>query len=109
MSTTTRVMQHHRISPPPGCHASVLLKQVAHEQSTPGNPGQRIYVCWVIASRHSVKAASVAYEHDGVDTIRIDVPAEIDLSRSYLEQQLRAFYEKDPTLPPETPVIKGIA
>lgn len=108
MSNATRIMQSQSIMPPPDYNASVLLKQVAHEQGRLGEPGQRIYICWLIAGRHSARAATASYEHDGIDTIRVDVPASELMSRGYLEQQLREFYEQDPTLPPDTPVIKGI-
>jgi hypothetical protein len=105
----TKVTGDLTLVPPNDCYASVLLKMI---DSVTGNANprlnKRIFASWLMAGRHGLKAMKADYKHDGVDTIRIDVPDGKPLCTSYLQQVLRDAWEKeDPTLPPDTPVVKG--
>jgi hypothetical protein len=107
-SRVTNVTGDLTLVPPNDCYASVLLKMI---DSVTGNANprlnKRIFAWWLMAGRHGLKAMKADYTHDGVDTIRIDVPDGKPLCSSYLQQVLRDAWEKDPTLPPDTPVVKG--
>jgi hypothetical protein len=97
------------LTPPDHYSASVLLK-VVDQISDPNNPrlDKRIFAWWLMAGRHGLRAMTAEYvHHDKLDTVRIDVPEGITLCTSYLQRVLREAWEKDPTLPPDTPVVKG--
>lgn len=107
-SRVTKVTGDLTLVAPDDCSASVLLKLVdAITGSANPRQNKRVFACWLLAGRHNLKAIKVPYVHDQIDTIRIDIPEGQSVCTSYLQRALREAWEKDPTLPPDTPVVKG--
>jgi hypothetical protein len=97
----TRVMGSLTVSAPVNYRLSVLVKLVAIDSETE----QRQYAWWVAAGREDAEAVPVSFTYTGEDVLRIDVPEGAPISTDYLNEVLAAW--KDPTLPPDTPVVKG--
>lgn len=108
MNYVTKVRGDLQLSPPDGFHTSVLLKQVALKDGAAGERGEAYYICWLLAGRHGLRAAYADYVHDGVDTVRIDVPDGTPMSLTFLQKQLTEFDASLPTLPPDTPIVRGV-
>lgn len=87
---------------PPHCRASVLLKLVERDER------HRYYAWWLVVGRHDLDEVSVHYRYTGEDTIRFDVPQTAVLSSSSLQPLLAEFLAQDGTMPPHTPIIKGL-
>jgi hypothetical protein len=100
-ANVTRITADLTLTAPPGCRASVLLKLVGNDTEAM----TRSYVWWVVAGRDDFDAVAVEVRTEG-DILRIDVPENQPLSTQYLQQVLNAW--KDPKLPPDTPVVKGV-
>jgi hypothetical protein len=98
----TRVMGSLTLIAPVNYRASVLLKLVGI--NTVKN--ERVYVVWVVAGRDEADSVAVNYAYTGEDVLRVDVPAAAPLTTDYLDKVLRGW--KDPMLPTETPVVKGV-
>lgn len=108
MNYVTEVRGNLQLSPPEGFHTSVLLKQVAQKDGAAGQRGESHYICWLLVGRHGIRAANAEYIHDGVDTVRIDVPDGTLMSLTFLQKQLTEFDASLPTLPPDTPIVRGV-
>src|SRR6185436_15590332 len=91
------------ITPPANCCATVLLREVGRDTVRE----ERYYAWWLVVGRAGALALTQTYTFDGADTLRFDVPHDTLLSTDYLQQYLTAFWDSDPTLPPDTPIIKG--
>jgi hypothetical protein len=98
----TRLMGSLTLVAPVNYRASVLVKLVGIDTAQK----HRVYAVWVVAGRDDADSVEVKYEYTGEDVLRIDVPATAPLSTDYLNNVLEGW--KDPTLPPETPVVKGV-
>lgn len=100
--TITRLIGDAELVPPPGCGASLLLKQVGQ------GDGHRYFSWWLVVGRSAADALSVPYKHSGGDTFRIDVPEGMPLSAADLQPYLTAFWEKQqPPGADDPPIIKG--
>lgn len=97
----TRVLGSLTLIAPVNYRVSVLVKMVGIDSEKE----QRIYAWWLSAGRWEVDAAAVSFSYTGEDVLRIDVPEGAPLSLDYLNKVLREW--RDPTLPPDTPIVKG--
>ncbi len=102
----TQVTSDLTLVAPEDCIASVLLKHV-HTESGLKKAGKAIFVWWMVAGRNGLLAAEVAYVHDDLHTVRIDVPQGVKLDSDYLSEQLKRHWKDVGGLPPDTPIIKG--
>ena len=98
----SRVDRDLEIVVPPHCRASVLLKLVERDER------HRYYAWWLVVARHDLDEVAVRYRYTGEDTIRFDVPATAVLSSAWLQPLLADFLAQDGTMPPHTPIIKGL-
>lgn len=103
--TITRITGKHGIRPlrPPKDYmasAVVRLMQVDTEKD------QRIYAWWAVSGQYDGRAAEVTFNFDGAHSVRFDIPRGGAISTSYLQPWLRYACQKDPSLPPSTPIIK---
>lgn len=89
----SRLIATTDVTPPVGCIATVLLKQVDHVN------GLRIYKWWLMVGRYGDDANKIHYKHNGEDVIRCDVPNGFPLSEDALIRGLKAFWAKQPNLP----------
>ncbi|HEY0190540.1 MAG TPA: hypothetical protein VGC42_05415 [Kofleriaceae bacterium] len=89
----TKVTKSVDLVAPPGCIASVILKQVTHSD------GVRTYRWWMLAGRSGDDALSLHLKYDGEDMIRCDVPAGMTLSETELQPGLKAFVDSLGCLP----------
>ncbi len=96
-----RVLGSLTLIAPVNYRVSVLIRLVGIDSEKE----QRIYAWWTSAGRWDVDAAAVDFTYTGEDVLRIDVPEGAPLSLDYLNQVLGKW--RDPTLPPDTPIIKG--
>ena len=101
----TRIKANVELQAPPGCSASVLLRQVTRVGPADG-PGQRTFAWWLAVGRFQVKAITVPFVFDGVDTLRVDVPEGTSLDTDTLQTALAMFVKGDDHLPEDTVVIK---
>ncbi len=98
----SRVEHDLDIVVPRHCRASVLLKLVERDER------HRYYAWWLVVGRHDLDEVSVRYRYTGEDTIRFDVPQSAVLSSAWLQPLLAEFLAQDGTMPPHTPIIKGL-
>ncbi|MEO7735688.1 MAG: hypothetical protein ABIY55_32335 [Kofleriaceae bacterium] len=98
----SRVDRDLEIVVPRHCRASVLLKLVERDER------HRYYAWWLVVARHDLDEVSVHYRYTGEDTIRFDVPQTAVLSSASLQPLLAEFLAQDGTMPPHTPIIKGL-
>lgn len=99
--TFTRLTTNVELTPPVGCIATVVLKQIAHSEGT------RYYKWWLMVGRNGDDASSVHYKHTGEDMIRCDIPTGMPLSEDALLPGLKAFWAKQPNLPGDGDVGTG--
>src|SRR5690348_13259192 len=86
----TRVKSNVDLQAPPGCSASVLLRQVTRVGPADA-PGQRTFVWWLAVGRYQVKALTVPFVFDGADTLRVDVPEGTSLDTDTLQAAVARF------------------
>ena len=86
---------------PPDCEASVILKQVAHDDK------HRYYMMWLLVGRYDREAISVSYRFTGEDTIRCDIPNMQLISASELQSRFVEFWQDEPDLDDKPPIIWG--
>ena len=98
--TITRLTGDVHLVAPRGCSASVVLKEVDRDD------GHRYYTWWLVVGRSDAEALSVPYKHNGDDMIRIDLPEGMSMSADALQPYLKAFWDKQPLEPDDTPIIK---
>jgi len=99
--TITRLTSDVDLTPPRGCSASVLLKEVSR------NDAHRCYTWWLVVGRSGADALSMPYKHNGEDIIRIDLPEGMSLSATGLQPYLEAFWGAQSMEPDDPPIIKG--
>jgi hypothetical protein len=99
--TITRLTSDVDLTPPRGCSASVLLKEVSR------NDVHRYYTWWLVVGRSGADALSMPYKHTGEDIIRIDLPDGMSLSATGLQPYLEAFWDAQSLEPDDPPIIKG--
>jgi hypothetical protein len=85
---------------PQDCHASVILKQVAHAKG-------HYYACWLVVGRYDQDAVSVRFKFTGEKTLRCDVPNGTLLSPSVMQPHLVRFLKTEGTLEDGPPIITG--
>jgi hypothetical protein len=89
----SRLTASVELIPPPGCIATVILKQIDHDEET------RYYKWWVMVGRSGDDAFSFHYKHTGEDAIRCDIPEGMALSEDALLPALKAFWSEQSVLP----------
>jgi len=95
----TRLTDSIELVAPAGCSASVILKLVKRDD------GHRYYAFWLVAGRHELDAAAVAYKHTGEDAIRCDLPEGVPLSAETLQPHLARYLASLGEKPGDPPVI----
>ncbi|HEX3758693.1 MAG TPA: hypothetical protein VHW23_08295 [Kofleriaceae bacterium] len=95
----TRLTDSIELVAPPGCSASVVLKLVKRDD------GHRYYAFWLVAGRHDLEAATVAYKHTGEDAIRCDLPQGMPLSAAALQPHLATYLDSLSEKGGDPPVI----
>lgn len=96
----TRIDRNVKVVVPPDCDASVILKQVAHDES-------RYYAWWLLVGRYDQDSMTVSYKYTGEDTLRCDIPSGSPLSAAALQPHLARFLESEDTQQDKPPIIKG--
>ncbi|HET9627782.1 MAG TPA: hypothetical protein VFP84_40770 [Kofleriaceae bacterium] len=81
-----RVLGKVKLSPPPGYMLSVLLKLIGRDAE-----GHNIYTWWLAVGRNELEACTMAFDVDGADMIRCDVPDGFDLAPGVITQGLVSF------------------
>src|ERR1041384_8795405 len=89
------------VAPPRGYDASVILKQVAHDDK------HRYFACWLMVGRYDREALSVPYRYTGETTVRCDIPCGSVISAAALQPHLVKFLKREHTQPDPPPVIIG--
>jgi hypothetical protein len=96
----TRVEGDIKLVVPPDCDASLILKQVGHDE-------HRYYAWWLLVGRYDQDAMTVSYKYTGEDTLRCDIPNGIPLSAMSLQPHLAKFLKSEGTQEGDTPIIKS--
>jgi len=91
------------ITPPADCCATVLLREVGHDDERK----ERYFAWWLVVGRDGATALTVPYKFDGAFTLRFDIPDDTLLSTDYMQDALTTWWKTDQHLPPDTPIIKG--
>jgi len=92
----TRIDRSIKLVVPADCDASLILKQVGHDD-------HRYYAWWLLVGRHDRDAMSVSYKHTGEDTLRCDIPNGTPLSPAALLPHLTRFLKSEGTLEGDPP------
>lgn len=95
----SRIEEDITLVVPAGCYASVLLKLVGH------NNDHRYYAWWAMVGRSGEDEIAIAYNYTGEDTIRVDLPTGVPLSRRELQRQLTGFLHLQGELEGKPPII----
>jgi len=95
----TRIQRSTKVVVPPDCSASVILKQVAHDE-------RRYYAWWLLVGRYDRDTMTVSYKHTGEDTLRCDIPAGVQLSAAAIQPHLAKFLKSEGVEDDKPPVIK---
>jgi hypothetical protein len=95
----TRIERSIKVVVPPDCSASVILKQVAHDD-------RRHYAWWLLVGRYDQDAMTVSYKYTGEDTVRCDIPTGIPLSAAAMQSHLARFLKSEGTQEDKPPIIK---
>lgn len=98
----SRVRKSLKLVVPDDCDASLILKDVGHDE-------HRCYAVWLLVGRDDRDAMSVSYKFTGEDTVRVDIPQGGILSAAALQPHLAKFLKSEGTLEDAPPVIKGTA
>jgi len=96
----SRIVRNVELIAPPGCIASLVLKQVAYD-------AYRYYAPWLLVGRYDVDALPVKYKFTGENTIRCDIPEDGEVSLAALQPPLVAFLEAEGKEPDGPPVVIG--
>jgi len=99
--TFSRLTASIDLTPPEGCIATVVLKQIARSEGT------RYYKWWLMVGRNGDDVSMVHYKHKGDDMVRCDIPVGVPLSEEALLPGLRAFWAKQPVEPTDPGVGGG--
>jgi hypothetical protein len=94
----TRVRENLKLVVPPDCAASLILKQVGHDD-------QRYYAWWLLVGRDDRDAMIASYKFTGEDTIRCDIPSPALLSPDALLPYLTKFLAGEGTQEDDPPKI----
>jgi hypothetical protein len=96
----TRVRKSLKLVVPPDCDASLILKQVGHDE-------RRYYAWWLLVGRNDREAMTASYKFTGEDTVRCDFPAGATLSAAALSPYLAKFLKREGTQQDPPPVVRG--
>jgi hypothetical protein len=96
----TRVERSVKLVVPPDCDASLILKEVGHDEN-------RYYAWWLLVGRYDHEAMTVPYKFTGEDTIRCDIPSGTPLSAASLQPYLAKFLKSEGTQEGAPPIVKG--
>jgi hypothetical protein len=98
----SRVRKSLKLVVPLDCDASLILKDVGHDE-------HRRYAVWLLVGRDDQDAMSVSYKFTGEDTVRVDIPRGGILSAAALQPHLAKFLKSEGTQEDAPPIIKGTA
>ena len=96
----TRVERSLKLVVPPDCDASLILKEVGHDE-------HRYYAWWLLVGRYDRDAMTASYKFIGEDTLRCDIPNGTQLSAGYLQRYLARFLKDEGTQEPDPPILTG--
>ena len=96
----TRVRKSLKLVVPSDCAASLILKEVGHDE-------HRYYAWWLLVGRDDQDAMTVSYKFTGEDTLRCDIPIGATLSAAALQPYLAKFLKSEGTQEDDPPIIKG--
>ena len=96
----SRIERHVKLVAPPDCDASLILKQVGHDE-------HRYYAWWLLVGRDDRDAMTVSYKFTGEDTLRCDIPKGVRLSVASLQPYLAKFLKSEGVEEGDPPIIKG--
>ena len=102
MPRFSRVRKSLKLEVPLDCDASLILKQVRHDE-------YRCYAVWLLVGRDDQDAMSASYKFTGEDTVRVDIPNGGIISAGALQPHLAKFLKSEGTEEDAPPVIKGTA
>jgi hypothetical protein len=94
-----RLEEDTTLDVPAGYYASILLKLVGHDDA------YRYYAWWVMAGRNGQDKVAIVYNYTGEDTIRVDLPIGVPLTRAVLQQRLQEFLHGQSELEGKPPKI----
>ncbi|HEY0480282.1 MAG TPA: hypothetical protein VGD37_22340 [Kofleriaceae bacterium] len=94
----TRVTKSLKLSVPPDCEASVILKLVGHDE-------RRYYAWWLLVGRYDQETMTASYRFTGEDTVRCDIPTGMPLSAATLQPYLARFLKGEHNQEDDAPVI----
>ena len=94
----SRVRKSLVLSVPPDCEASVIMKQVGHDE-------RRYYAWWLLVGRYDQETMTARYKFTGEDTVRCDIPIGVPLSASALQSHLARFLRGEGTQEDDPPII----
>lgn len=97
----TRVRKDFKLAVPPDCDASLVLKEVSHDEE------RRCYAIWLLVGRDDQDAMAASYKFTREDTVRVDIPSGGIISAAALEPYLAKFLRGERVGEDDTPIIKG--
>ncbi|HEX2690309.1 MAG TPA: hypothetical protein VHN14_27025 [Kofleriaceae bacterium] len=97
----TRIEHNIDVVVPLDCDASVIFKQVAHDDE------HRYYAWWLLVGRYDRDALTVSYKHTGEDSVRCDIPNGTPLCAAALQPHLAKFLKSEGVLEGAPPIIGG--
>jgi hypothetical protein len=97
----SRVDRSISVTPPDDCKASVIFKQVAHDDA-------RRFVYWLLVGRYEQDTIAVRYKFTGEKTLRCDVPDGGQLGPEALQPYLVEFLESEGNEPEGPPILDGM-
>lgn len=96
----TRVRKSLKLEVPLDCDASLILKEVGHDE-------HRYYAWWLLVGRNDREAMTASYKFTGEDTIRVDIPTGATISAAALQPYLAKFLKNEGTQQDDPPIIKS--